>query len=53
MKEGKRYLELDCCLSQFSSPCIMDIKMGVRTFLASEIQNSKLRYISLWRTDSQ
>jgi len=43
MKDGRAYLELDCCLSEFNSPCIMDIKMGVRTFIAAEIENSKPR----------
>ncbi|XP_023328902.1 uncharacterized protein LOC111701723 [Eurytemora carolleeae] len=36
MKDGRKYLELSCCLSEFNSPCIMDIKMGVRTFLSGE-----------------
>ena len=46
MKDGRRYLELDCCLSEFDRPCIMDVKMGVRTFLTAETSVSKPRYIN-------
>ena len=31
------YLELQCCLSSFSEPCIMDVKMGTRTYLETEV----------------
>jgi len=41
--EGKKYIELSCCLSEFNKPSIMDVKMGVRTFAAKEILSSKPR----------
>ena len=31
------YLELQCCLSNFIEPNIMDIKMGTRTYLTNEV----------------
>jgi len=39
----KDYMELQCCLSQFSNPNLMDIKMGTRTFLQGETSSSKPR----------
>jgi len=35
----KDYLELECLLSHFNEPCVMDIKMGTRTFLKNEPKN--------------
>jgi len=43
VKEGRKYLEISCCLSEFTNPSIMDIKMGVRTFLTGETSVSKPR----------
>ena len=31
------YLELECLLSHFNDPCIMDVKMGTRTYLKNEV----------------
>jgi len=41
--EGEKYMELCCCLSDFKNPSIMDIKMGVRTFVESEVSLNKQR----------
>lgn len=41
--DGKKYIEISCCLSEFNKPSIMDVKMGVRTFAAKEISNNKPR----------
>ena len=33
------YLELRCCLTEFTNPSIMDIKMGQITFSKTEVGN--------------
>lgn len=43
MMDGERYLELEDLLAHFTNPNIMDIKMGVRTFLEGEVTKKKLR----------
>ncbi|XP_055302725.1 inositol-trisphosphate 3-kinase homolog isoform X2 [Sitodiplosis mosellana] len=40
---GDTYLELQDLLHGFRDPAVMDIKMGRRTFLESEVKNTKLR----------
>lgn len=40
---GDTYLELQDLLHGFKDPAVMDIKMGRRTFLESEVKNTKLR----------
>lgn len=40
---GETYLELQDLLQGFKDPAVMDIKMGRRTFLESEVNNTKLR----------
>lgn len=40
---GETYLELQDLLHGFKDPAIMDVKMGRRTFLESEVTNTKLR----------
>eukprot|EP00092_Neocalanus_flemingeri_P002413 GFUD01002580.1.p1 GENE.GFUD01002580.1~~GFUD01002580.1.p1 ORF type:complete len:591 (+),score=137.53 GFUD01002580.1:172-1944(+) len=41
--QGRDYMEMQCCLSQFVNPNLMDIKMGTRTFLQAETSVSKPR----------
>lgn len=40
---GETFLELQDLLHGFKDPAVMDIKMGRRTFLESEVTNTKLR----------
>ena len=40
------YMELQCCLSQFQSPNLMDIKIGTRTFLEDEVGFSPKQFES-------
>ena len=44
--EASLYLELQCCLTDFSEPSILDVKMGVRTFLETEVRHEHF-YITL------
>ncbi len=43
---GEWYLELEDLLANFTNPNIMDIKMGVRTFLETEVTKKTLRKVS-------
>jgi hypothetical protein len=35
------YLQLQDLLCEFESPCVMDIKMGVRTYLDQELEKAR------------
>lgn len=41
--KGEKYIELQDLLHSFRDPYVMDIKMGARTFLESEVQNTFAR----------
>ncbi|ESP02857.1 hypothetical protein LOTGIDRAFT_212354 [Lottia gigantea] len=38
---GEMYLQLQDLLCEFNSPCVMDIKMGVRTYLEEELSKAR------------
>ncbi|XP_041070676.1 inositol-trisphosphate 3-kinase A [Carcharodon carcharias] len=46
-EEGELYIQLDDLLAEFDNPCVMDCKMGIRTYLEEELmkarENPKLR----------
>ncbi|KAA0193770.1 hypothetical protein HAZT_HAZT006104 [Hyalella azteca] len=39
--DQEQYLELQDLLSNFTAPCVMDIKMGVRTYLEEELAKAR------------
>jgi 1D-myo-inositol-triphosphate 3-kinase len=41
--KGDNFIEMEDLLYEYKDAAIMDIKMGTRTFLESEVQNSKAR----------
>ncbi|XP_025071996.1 inositol-trisphosphate 3-kinase B, partial [Alligator sinensis] len=41
MKDGERYNQMDDLLAEFDSPCVMDCKMGVRTYLEEELTKAR------------
>ncbi|XP_063775016.1 inositol-trisphosphate 3-kinase B [Pseudophryne corroboree] len=41
LKDGERYNQMDDLLSEFESPCVMDCKMGVRTYLEEELTKAR------------
>ncbi|XP_029642384.1 inositol-trisphosphate 3-kinase A-like isoform X2 [Octopus sinensis] len=46
-ENGEKFLQLEDLLAPFDSPCVMDVKMGIRTYLEDELkkarENPKLR----------
>lgn len=43
LENGEKFVELQDLLKGFKDPCVMDIKLGCRTFLESEVGNQTLR----------
>lgn len=41
--EQEQYLQLQDLLSDFTAPCVMDIKMGVRTYLEEELAKARVK----------
>ncbi|XP_074845975.1 inositol-trisphosphate 3-kinase B [Carettochelys insculpta] len=41
MKDGERYNQMEDLLAEFDSPCVMDCKMGVRTYLEEELTKAR------------
>ncbi|KAK2182273.1 hypothetical protein NP493_359g08015 [Ridgeia piscesae] len=40
-EDGTRYIELEDLLGGFNSPCVMDCKIGTRTYLEEELQKAR------------
>ncbi|ODM98546.1 Inositol-trisphosphate 3-kinase B [Orchesella cincta] len=40
-EEGNEFIELEDLLGHFSNPCVMDCKIGVRTYLEEELMKAK------------
>ncbi|KAM9315711.1 inositol-trisphosphate 3-kinase B [Gastrophryne carolinensis] len=41
LKDGEKYNQMEDLLSDFDSPCVMDCKMGVRTYLEEELTKAR------------
>ncbi|TFK09758.1 proteasome assembly chaperone 4 [Platysternon megacephalum] len=41
VKDGERYNQMEDLLAEFDSPCVMDCKMGVRTYLEEELTKAR------------
>uniref|UniRef100_A0A8D0GGB0 Kinase n=1 Tax=Sphenodon punctatus TaxID=8508 RepID=A0A8D0GGB0_SPHPU len=41
VKDGERYNQMEDMLAEFDSPCVMDCKMGVRTYLEEELTKAR------------
>ncbi|XP_065832744.1 inositol-trisphosphate 3-kinase B-like [Oscarella lobularis] len=42
-QEGQPYLQMQDLLANFEDPAVMDIKMGIRTYLADELMKAKAK----------
>ncbi|XP_072104216.1 inositol-trisphosphate 3-kinase B [Mobula birostris] len=40
-KDGEKYNQMDDLLAEFDMPCVMDCKMGVRTYLEEELSKAR------------
>ncbi|KAK3793199.1 hypothetical protein RRG08_012875 [Elysia crispata] len=40
-KNGETYIQLQDLLASFTQPCVMDVKMGVRTYLEAELEKAR------------
>ncbi|XP_075048871.1 inositol-trisphosphate 3-kinase A [Mixophyes fleayi] len=40
-RDGESYIQLDDLLNDFDEPCVMDCKMGVRTYLEEELTKAR------------
>lgn len=40
-KEGEKYVQMQDLLCEFNSPCVMDCKVGVRTYLEEELSKAR------------
>ncbi|KAM8921188.1 inositol-trisphosphate 3-kinase A [Pelodytes ibericus] len=40
-RDGESYIQLDDLLNNFEEPCVMDCKMGVRTYLEEELTKAR------------
>ncbi|XP_037756373.1 inositol-trisphosphate 3-kinase A isoform X2 [Chelonia mydas] len=40
-RDGEKYIQLDDLLTDFEGPCVMDCKMGIRTYLEEELTKAR------------
>ncbi|KYO28381.1 inositol-trisphosphate 3-kinase A [Alligator mississippiensis] len=40
-RDGESYIQLDDLLNEFEGPCVMDCKMGIRTYLEEELTKAR------------
>nr|XP_056707858.1 inositol-trisphosphate 3-kinase A [Euleptes europaea] len=40
-RDGESYIQLDDLLAKFEGPCVMDCKMGIRTYLEEELTKAR------------
>ncbi|XP_032649777.1 inositol-trisphosphate 3-kinase A isoform X2 [Chelonoidis abingdonii] len=40
-RDGEKYIQLDDLLADFEGPCVMDCKMGIRTYLEEELTKAR------------